>query len=715
MADYNKFSFRFVNIGLNLRDAPDKVGEGQWVRLNNIRSTQEAQIQPREGSEQFGNTGVASPIHTLRRLSDTTLLVGVADQLFRNNTPYGTAGYSGNPLSIVSYRPSISSSSWAYIGDSNQMRKVSPSGQDFKWGITAPTVPAVFVAGAAGNLDSSVSGGTVYDWRYTYYSSVTGAESNPSDTVNGIAAVNQQVTVTVAASLDPQVDQIRIYRRGGTLSDWLLSLTVANASGGYIDNNADSSIVTNEVLHLDRFVPFTSIDASGAATYETPMPYVWGPFIGKYIMACGAPFEPGFVFWTNSQQPDEAAIENKVEVTPPQEPLQNGFIYASNPFVFSKNDLYALDFGNAASVTFNPRKTPCGKGLAAPWSFCVGPLIWFLSDDGIYQTDGNSPATSITEEALRPMFRGIAVSDFLPVDYSQDSTLRLAYSQNEVHFYYKDTGGTQHELIYNTLYQRWRSAKSALTDFVMGYGDENVNQTRYLIGGSDGKVYRQDPTIYPDVTTNYPVNVRTGSVDMGAPTTYKEYGNVIIDADLGGNLITVTPYINTEQSSLSSFILSGSGRQKYTASLQNTRAYNIAFDFEWFTDQPAFAGTIYQMDVLWRLEEESIRHWQMITTHGLQGWQHVQDAYFSLISNQDVTFTLTIDDVDYTYTIPSTNGLRKKQYIQLQAVKGKVFKYTLDCDTDFRLFGNECEVRVKQWVTDRGYQVTSPFQDDVEA
>lgn len=714
--DYQSSTFRFLNLGLNLRDSPDKLKEGEYTRLHNVRSTQEGQLQPREGLTLFVSTGVNSPVHTIQRLADDTLLIGVADKLFRNSTQYATSGYSGNPLGITSYRPSNSSVSWGYIGDTNQARKVRGSGSDFLWGVVAPTVPALFVAvAAAGNLDSSVPGGSVYDWRYTYSSSVTGAESNPSATQTGIAVVAQYAVVTVTASTDPQVDQIKIYRRGGTLLNWILVTTVANVSGGYVDNSSDSSIAAGQLLALDRYVPFTTIDSSGNTVYGAPLPYVWGPFVGKYLMACGAANQPGFMFWTNSQLPDESDVVNNVEVTAPLEPLQNGFIYGSNPFVWSRDNLYRIDFGSPTSVTFVPAKTGVGRGISAPWAFCVGPVVWFLGTDGIYETDCSSPAKSITEEYLRPLFRGIPVENLKPIDFTQTNYLRLAFTGQEVWFFYKDTDGNSQVLIYNILYSRWRTGSSTVTNLTMGYNDENVSQTRFLVGGANGNVYSINPSVYLDVNSSYSVSARTGSVDMKMPTAYKEYGSCIIDADLQGNMLTVTPYINTEQTALDSFIISGTGRQKYTSTLANTRAYNIAFDLNWAADTPAnFGGIIYQMDVLWRPEEKAIRHWSLITTHNLLGWQHLNDGYFCLISAADVTLTLTIDGVPYTYVIPSTNGARIKRYIQFQAIKGKLFQYQLDSTADFRLFGSDCEIRVKPWNQTLGYTLVSPFRDEVE-
>lgn len=705
MSDYTNQSYRTVQLGLDLRSAPDKVTEGYWTRLHNIRSTQEAQIQAREGFTQSISTGVASSVHSIRRIDESTLIIGVGTQLFRNGTVFANGGYSGNPLSLTPYRPSVSSASWAYIGDTTQMRKVKSDGTDYKWGITKPAAALTFAADGAGNLDSSVAAGTVYDWRQTWYSTATGAESNPSPTASGIACVNQRAEISVTASADPQVDEIRLYRRGGTLLNWVLSVTAPNANGVVTDNNADSTIALNEVLSEERDVPFTTTDSSGNTVLEAPASRVWGPFLGKYLMAID-PGRPGYVVWTNAQRADEASSANNIEVTSPHEPLQNGLIYASLPFVASRDNWYGLDFGKATSTTFTPRKMPVGKGLTTPWAFCVGPMVWFLSDDGVYETNFTGPATSITEEHLRPLFRGVSVSNFSPIDYSQATKLRMAYFANEVWLAYQDTLGNPRALIYNTIYKRWRSAAPAAASWSALYADENSSVARFFTGTSGGNVLVMDYNLSTDAGVAFPVNARTGSEPAASPLTFKEYGNVIIDADPQNGTITVTPYINAEATALASFTMTGNGRQKYARTLSDTRAYNLAFDFNW-ADQN---GVIYQLDVLQRLEEEAIRHWQFITTHGMTGWQHVRDAYFTVISTTTIDFTLNIDGVDYLYSIPSTGGVRLKQYVKLQPTKGKVFKYSLDCSADFRLFGNECEVRVKAWNTSLGYQLQSPFQ-----
>lgn len=708
MTDYRNYSFRTLDIGLDLRDAPDKVGEGAWVRLKNVKSPQEGVIATRDGRSVYFTVS-SSPVHTIKRLDDDHLLVGANTEIFLNDIQKAT-GFSGNPLSLVPFKPALASSQWTYIGDTLLSKKLNGAGTIYKWGITAPTNAASFAVFVGGNLSSSAPGAIVYDWRYTYYSSVTGAESNPSPTADGTGVGGAgRVQVSVNASTDPQVDTIRIYRRGGVNGGtvWRLSVSAPNVSGPVDDNNADSTIALAQKMLLTNDVPFTSVDINGATVKEVNLPYVFGPFVGKYIIACGDPNRPGYVYWTNSESPDGASPANNVSVTSPQEPLLGGLIFGSLPYVFTKEDMYLLDYGGPNAIpTFIGRKTGCGYGAIGPFAICSGPAIFFVGRFGIYTVSGASDsAVSITETSLRPIFRGESVSNFTPIDFTLTNEILLDYAGEELHFIYIDTSGNPQHLIWHTLYQRWKSANSPGFSVTAAYQDENQSTIRLFLGGSDGKVYLSSPANTNDNGTAIDVNVRTGSLDLSMPQTLKEFGNLIVDADPQNGTITVTPYLDVEGTSLPPSTITGNGRQKFPISLSDTYAYSLGVDFAW-----SGLGKLYQLDVMWRQDEEYIKHWEFPpTTHGMSGWQHVRDVYITLRSTAVVTLTVEVDGVAKTYQIPSTGGLKTKQYVQLNPVKGKVFRYSLDSTVAFNIYGDDCEIRVKNWNTDLGYQLISPF------
>lgn len=714
MTDYLNKTTRFLDVGLNLREASDLVKEGFWTRLHNTKPTHEGTLETRPGGTLQGTYG-SGPIHTILKVSDSTTLFGSGTSLYRNATTY-SGTFSGNRLSLVPFYGAETSTIWTYVGDTTGLKKVNEDGRIYGVGIQAPALACAFVAFGTGLLDSSAAGAIAYDWKYTYYSSALRAESNGSPEATAISATNQMANITVTASSDPQVDEIRVYRRGGTNPyEWRFVASSSNISGVITDNNADSAVALNEPIPEDNYVPFVTQDAAGSSIYGATVPYIFGPFLGKYILAVGDTYRKHYVYYTNADNPDGAGIENALPVTDPSRPLVNGLIYSSNPFVFSKDDLYALDYGGPnASPVFQPRLTTCGKGLAGRFAFCTGPLIFFMSEDGVYQTDGQSPAVSITEEALRPLFQNLSVGEYTPVDMSRADEACLEFEDNEVHFLYYDTSGDPQHLIYSILYDRWRSMETPGVPTAL-HAKKSYTGLSLMIGNEDGTVLEGffDPTVTDDNGTSITCQARTGYDPLDSPQTLKEFGNIIVDADPKSTTITVTPKYNTG-TSMSTHSITGTGRAKHPFSLSDTYGYNFGVQLDWVG--PA---VVYQLELLYRPDEEIITHWEFPeTTHGLSGWQHLRDFYVTLRSTGAVTPQLVIDGTTYLpktvingveySTIPSTSGEKRKLYLQCPPVRGKVFRYILD-GGPFRIYGAECEIRVKSHNTQLGYQLLSPF------
>lgn len=720
--DYRNTTLRFVDLGLNLRDTPDKVGEGQWIDLTNVRSTQEGFITLREGNTLFVETLLAFP-HTARRLDPATLIVGGGNFLFHNSDVYTDpvaggvfSGFSGNPLSLVPFKAPDASAPWMFVGDSLVMKKADAAGNLYQWGGEAPNTVATAVAAGAGALNSSVAGAVTYRWRYIYRSSTSGARTNPSPLMPvGVALTNQQADVTCQGTNDPQFDQIELYRQGGVNTDatYRFVASATNTPGLVVirDNVADSVAAVGEPLLLTRFRPFQS--SVGGVQTTVALPYVWGPF-QNFLLACGDPNRPGYLYWTNQADPDSADVVNNVQITSQVEELLNGFVYDLQPFVWSRENLYRIDYG-VGVTTFRGTPTACGRGLATPWAFCVGPQIFFLSQDGIYVTDGRSPAVSITEENLRPIFNGLAVGEYTPVDFDEPTVLRLSWAGQELYFTYQDTAGEQQVLSWHAQYKRWRrwSYDLAVAPGFF-YDDENQAQIRILLPTSGG-VGQIVTTALTDAGSTIEARAQTGYFDFGAPQTLKVFGNVIVDADPTNGDIEVEVFFDNGDVVGPTFTLTGTGRQKFPLDLADTYAYNVSFVFSFGTGAAVFpAASLYQAEVQWHQDEERVGHWQYpATTHGLSGWQQLRDGYIDLDSTGVVRLTVTIDgsQVD-TYDIPSTGGLRLKRYVKFAPRKGKVFEYELNgvAGATFLLYGEDCELRLKPWNTNLGYALLSPFK-----
>jgi hypothetical protein len=99
-----------------------------------------------------------------------------------NEPPSETNGFSGRPLSIISFRFTNDEPAWAIIADQSRMAKFREDAGGviyfFRLGNPTPLFEATASAGGAGNLNST--GGADYDWRYTYFDGIVETEGNPS-------------------------------------------------------------------------------------------------------------------------------------------------------------------------------------------------------------------------------------------------------------------------------------------------------------------------------------------------------------------------------------------------------------------------------------------------------------------------------------------------------------------------------------------------------
>lgn len=604
----------------------------------------------------------------------------------------------------------------------------------YKIGITAPTVaPSVSaISTGSGGLDGT------YEYAYSYYNGATGFESalSPSTSITVSPPTTDAANFTYfAPSSDTQVDTIRLWRKGGTLStSWRLITTFANPSCGedvlppdYDDEALDQEIAVNERFDTDTIAPFSTIDLNGTAITEQYFRYNWGPFLGKYYFWVGDPVRRGQIYWNKAGDISRYnPLTSTTTVADHGEDLQNGFIFSSVPFVFSTLNLYALDYGGVDALPeFTSRLIPIGVGLAARWCFAVAPnAVFFLGKDGVYATDCQpGSARNITEDALKPIFQGRSVGDIEAIKWSDAEGFRMFATNKELHWFYVglDTGTYQH-LVYD--FERGAWSQWTKNNYFQGYFDEGSPSPRMLFGNTQGNVgtcfYIDDST--PDASEEtFDVRARTGSIDNDIPLTYKEYGALQLDADLDSTTVTVTPVYNSEVvdgTEIEFFPDSGDGRRDYPKSLGDYYARSIALQFEW-TEAPGTHPILYQGNLLFRDEEERLIHWeQPPSALGNGGWFHIKDGWICLRSESTVILTVVIDgEVTDTYNLASTGGEKKKIYVEFKPRRGKLFQFKLDStptfddsnQKPFRFYGDETIIFGKPWITGATYQQIANF------
>ena len=122
-------------IGLDLTSPPNRIPAGRVAMAQNVRAYGQGQFELRNalsGAIQVDSSGAIvldSSVQSIERMNDTTpagpasgyVLISAdsAGNLYVNDSTVGT-GFSGNPVSIIPFRPNTSVQPWAYIADSSE-------------------------------------------------------------------------------------------------------------------------------------------------------------------------------------------------------------------------------------------------------------------------------------------------------------------------------------------------------------------------------------------------------------------------------------------------------------------------------------------------------------------------------------------------------------------------------------------------------------------
>lgn len=232
MADFkrNKNGERLDFRGINTIYPPDAQPSGKIPYAQNVRRYLKGKIKGRtlltDAIETF-----SSPVHTIRRLNDSTpsgpssgyaLVAGAGTKLFLGSTQVAS-GLSGNPLSLIPFRPNTSVQPWMYVGDSstsatvtssnyvcNGMLKVRSDGLTYKAGIKEPQAPPVI-----GIQDTTTTGtdtlpATAMPWtnrgdinsNWNFSGTDTASSTNPIVVLTPVANATVTLTVTGTATVN---------------------------------------------------------------------------------------------------------------------------------------------------------------------------------------------------------------------------------------------------------------------------------------------------------------------------------------------------------------------------------------------------------------------------------------------------------------------------------------------------------------------------------
>lgn len=454
-----------------------------------------------------------------------------------------------------------------------------------------------------------------------------------------------------------------------------------------------------------------------------------GPVQGVvFTFGLGDVRNPGTLTWTKGNAPDTASDAASLQVTPPSEPLQNGYMYDGVPFVFSTDNQYVIETDFSSPNQFRAPITPCGRGLWTRWAQAGTPVGQaFLAKDGIFVTRGGGAAQSLTDQDLYPLFphdgengvvvNGVAVNGIQPPDMTNTNRLRLSYVDNWLYFDYVDILGAARTLAYWFADSSWWFDTST-PGAASRWAEVGALAHEALIGGANGTVYTQGGTTDAGTAIACLASRIENQQDARIQKLYRD---VMIELDgAGSSTLTVTLGLtnNTVAPTGSPFAqVVVNGRLPYYFNLNpNTMdafGSNLAIALAWNPISIAPIGPIfYVYDIGYQLTPELATNWLSgPTTHGLPGFQQVPLVLMCYRSSGPVSFLVIIDGVTYTYTLPSTAGKYAKNFFRLQSVKGLTFQYGFQApgQAAFQLYDRDSEVWIQPWGYPGGYQRLKPF------
>ena len=234
-------------------------------------------------------------------------------------------------------------------------------------------------ANAELDLDNVTAFSGTYTYVYTYYNATEGIESAPNIVSEEIEVNSGKILVSgIAASIDPQVTNIRLYRVGNNLTQFALVVQLPNATAVYNDTLKDSDI-DGRLLATDNYY-----DApSGLKFLSESYAMLFGVVGSKlHFTPVGVP----------DAWPPEYFLQFDAELT--------GYGAVSNGIlVFTKYKTYIVT--GTGPTTLSQQLLRGDQGCIAFESIQkadIGTLIW-ASADGLCSSSGNN-VTSLTKSTV---------------------------------------------------------------------------------------------------------------------------------------------------------------------------------------------------------------------------------------------------------------------------------------------------------------------------
>lgn len=364
----------------------------------------------------------------------------------------------------------------------------------------------------------------------------------------------------------------------------------------YTNPTSTSRVETNEnggnQTAVSFYIPEPQFDAR-------PLQAIFGPYAGasgEFLFGVGDPTNPGFLYWTNGNDPESSSDTNFLELCSPSEKLMNGGILDGIIYVLSDRRGWRILPSFAGGQTggssdFYAQETAMGKGLAGRYGLAIGNAIYMVSYDGIYRTRGDS-LEDLTTEALAPLFRrdGANTSFAAPVSpisfaTADEDEISLTYSFDGLYFSYRGQDGNRYTFYMSFMTMGWvLDTTSTFSIIKSGREIRSQDADNVLVGASDGRLLLRNSSVFTDNGNAIVCRVWDREEIGDDIRATKKIGDYMLDTNPAGATINSTARYDNNTSSDILAAVTGVTRDQFTLDipgLTDRTVRGVAFDITW--------------------------------------------------------------------------------------------------------------------------------------
>lgn len=241
------------------------------------------------------------------------------------------------------------------------------------------------------------------------------------------------------------------------------------------------------------------------------------------------------VRFSDPSVPDTWESFNWVDVTPGDGEQIMGVAAFDNYVIVFKETKFFVFYGTSinpedGTPEFSYRAVDASVGLAAPQALCVAPDgVYFLSQDGIYKTNGGYPQR--VSELVEPLFDGESPDLYSGsvINWSASSKIRMAYLNKQVFVAVPTGGATENDrlLVFDIPDQWWTVwdiPAAALTAFKVGAFPEIVFAYSAADSGNYKRIGRIEDALESDAALK---SGDDGVIYSFIKTAFNDFGSTI--------------------------------------------------------------------------------------------------------------------------------------------------------------------------------------------